>query len=155
MAGFDCRPDEPLAGVRHAGCPGITDHGYIAAAAKDTEHPLDQVVFCVFVTHRHPLGFDSGVMEEQSSPPRVFAADEFSGREHLDGPRLQVTEVADRRGNQPERATHSSRTSITSPTLRPHRANAPAFASITVRVENTGMLMRWRAICNVFTTTPS
>ncbi len=49
----------------------------------------------------------------------------------------------------------SSRTSMTSPTWSPHRSNAPASASMTVRAFHTGIPTRRRGIRTVFTTTPS
>ena len=87
--------------------------------------------------------------------------------ERLDGPRRQVAEVADRRGDQHQRPRPAlshrrrplgvgpSRSSTTSPIDRPHRSNAPASASITHAAFGTGHPTRWRAMRTVLTTAPS
>ena len=63
-------------------------------------------MFGVLVAHRHPFGFDAGVMEQQTGAPSVLAAHEIGGSKYFDGAWLQVAEVADWRGDEPEGGGH-------------------------------------------------
>ncbi len=116
-------------------------------ASRVVQHVVDPTQLGVLVAHREAGGSDAGVLEQPARPPGVLAAHERDAPEDLDGARGKVAEVADRcrdeveGGGAPGHAS-SSRTSTTSPTWSPHRSNAPASASITVRAFHTGIPMR-------------
>ena len=88
---------------------------------------------------------------------RVSSQQSRRVRQRRDGARRQVAEVADRGGDEHQRAGHSpaSRTSTTSPTRSPQRSNAPAWPRSPDRARHTGTPTRWRRIRTVLITTPS
>ena len=52
------------------------------------------------------FGFDAGVMEQQTGASSVLTAHEIGGSQYFDGAWLQVAEVADWRGDEPEGGGH-------------------------------------------------
>ncbi len=88
-----------------------------------------------------PLAEMPTARQQRPGAPRVLAADQVGGRQHVACPGRKVTQVPDRRGHQDEpappllahvcrlrhrRAVGTSRTSSWSPTRTPQRSREPA-----------------------------
>ena len=161
VAGVDRRPHDALAGVGDPGRARIADDRDVSPVREDPEDVGDPAELGVVVAHREPIGLHPRVLQQQAGAPGVLAADQPDVGEHVDRAGRQVGEVADRSGDQPERAHDAEpsasfrRSSTSSPTCSPHRPNAPPSASITQLARHTGMPSRNRFMCIVLTTMPS
>ena len=165
VAGVDRCSHDALARIGDAGRAGVAHDCHVAAAGEHRHRVVDPGDLGVFVAHGEPVGAYAGVLEEETGTAGVLATDQPDVGEHVDRPRRQVAQVADRRGDEPERAhggapsrwssESAGRSSTSSPTRRPHRPNAPPSASMTHVARHTGTPSRNRFMCMVFTTTPS
>ena len=102
VAGVDRRAHQTLAGVGDAGGSGVGDHRDVASAAEHAEYVGDAVVFGVVVGDGEPLHEDTGVLQELAGPTGVLAADESCRLQDLDRSWRQITEISDRRRDEPE-----------------------------------------------------
>jgi hypothetical protein len=136
--------------ARHAGV-GHDGHGLASAQPVEDARHLRRLV--VVVRRQQLLRPHARGLEQPTGAPRVLAHDDVGLGKGAHGARRQVVEVPDRRADEDER--HGYRTSSVSPTLRPHRSNAPASASITTRAFIRGAPTRQRCIVHVSSTSRS
>ncbi|CAB4941060.1 unannotated protein [freshwater metagenome] len=138
-----CR-DETFARVADTRRAGIR-HDRDALPRVETIKQLRyRAVLGVIVDEAQLAGADPGVLQQSTRSPGVLAAHHIGPCQLLDRAWREVTEVADRRGYEHERAPiDHARTSTMSPGRRPHLANDPASASTTDEARRTGRQIRF------------
>ena len=147
VAGVERGAHEPLAGVADPGRAGVGDDGDVAAVAEHLEHLADARRLGVLVAHRQaaaatPACCSSRPVRRVSSQQIRVAVGAAPRRRAATGRRgcrsAWRRAPAGRRSATGLGRGASSRSSTTSPIVRPQRSNAPASASITHDASETG-----------------
>jgi len=112
-------------------------------------------VLGVFVDDDVGLAGQTEVVEHESGAASVLATQRVALGDGFDGTWGEISQVADRRGDEHQRAAHEDRTSTVAPTRRPQRSNEPDAASMTYLEPRTGAPTLHGARRLTFTTTPS
>ncbi len=89
-------------GIGEQGRSGVAHHGDAAARSEEVEDLGRARALVVLVERSHRL-LEPEVLEQEPGAARVLAGDHVDAGEELGGARRQIAEVADRRGDDPQR----------------------------------------------------
>lgn len=104
-ASLEAGLDEVEAGIRQTWCAGIRHEGYLFPTFQ-TREDLGDARTAVVIVKTEGTRRDAEVGEQLGGAARIFRRDEVRFAQHANGPKCDVLEIADGRGDHEQRAGH-------------------------------------------------